>query len=167
MEKDKSRSVVRVSMLACSVLLLSALFIGCGPCTPQPKPCLHPSRVAFYCHALPGDSAHTWYATWTDTAGVPSPQPCPWDSASTACDSLKCETCKLLLYRPPCTHPVQAAYYHHAHPDTTTFTWYESPPPPPSDTTSAPADVQCPIDDQPRPCDYVKCLACGAQLWPD
>jgi len=166
MEKDKFRSAIAVGMLACSVLLISALFIGCGPCAPpvEPPGCTHPSQAAFYHHQHPSGDTITWYVT-------PRPAndtiPCPWDSAALCTpDSVKCLDCGYLVYSPPCTHPNRLAFYHHTNtipphvPGSSTVTWVV-----PSDPAlGTPVAQPCPVDGDPCQCDSVKCTICGAKL---
>ena len=108
MEKDKSRSVITVGMLACSVLMLSASFIGCGaepakvrapvPLVPIMCDSCHesiPNTEAFYHHGHAGFTVE-WSITpglGPDPDGHPAPQPCPSDGTPCNPDSLKCNTC--------------------------------------------------------------------------
>jgi hypothetical protein len=112
MNKDKLRSVITVSMLACSVLILSALFIGCPQPTWQVQlkaaqiRCPHTEKAAYYHHPTtpPHDStlaAFDWYKSPPppcDPTGMPAPQPCPVDPALTNADSLKCTVCGAKLW---------------------------------------------------------------------
>jgi len=117
MEKDKFRSVVRVGVLACSMLMLSALFMGCpkvtkpttaptgpgdvrAPADTVPVTCAHTNRVAFYHHQL-GEQTHEWTKdpAIVQPDGVPVPQPCPVDPAAICnADSLKCNDCGIKLW---------------------------------------------------------------------
>ena len=76
-----------------------------------------------------------------------------------------------VVVNPPCTtHPMKAAFYHHTDSipphqvGQATVTWVVTPPvylP-----SGLPAAQQCPADGVLRPCDYIKCMGCGTQLWP-
>jgi hypothetical protein len=118
MEKDKFRSVVTISMLAC-ILIFSALFMGC----PQPtswqqkveiaqSACPHDVKAAYYHHdpaVPPHDSTVARFDFCKSPPpsilpdGTPSPQPCPVpdDPAICACDSLKCTVCGAKLWQHP------------------------------------------------------------------
>ena len=114
MEKDKLRSVITVGALACSVLILSALFIGCEkPGTPQQLlggaqlKCPHSTQAAYYHHTYTIPPHRTGYATvpWYvtpppmgDTTGLPAAQPCPVDTTMCRADSVKCTACGAKLY---------------------------------------------------------------------
>jgi hypothetical protein len=113
MEKDKFRSVIMVGLLACSILLVPALFVGCPGPKSQPTwqsqlqaaqmRCPHPTKTAYYHHTytIPphhvGMATVTWCAPST-TTGTPSPQPCPTDTMMCACDSVKCAVCGAKLW---------------------------------------------------------------------
>ena len=170
MEKDKHRSVISVGMLACSMLLLSALFIGCGPC--QRPPCAHPQndQAAFYHNQNPSGDTITWYVTPRiagDTA------PCPWDStALNTPDYVRCLECGVVLQSPPCLHPSLVAWYHHTdgvgH-DTVgalpTVTWFVDLPPF-SDPLGTPTPQTCPTGDGVMcNADSTTCRICGAKTW--
>jgi hypothetical protein len=112
MEKDKFRSVITFGMLACSILILSALFIGCEAeqhhtaqqlLSAAQLKCLHPLKAAYYTHptVLPHDTTvavFIWCTPPSSTTGMPAAQPCPSDGAATNADSLKCTKCGAKLW---------------------------------------------------------------------
>jgi hypothetical protein len=112
MEKDKCRSVNIRGMLVWSMLLLSALFIGCATnnVTVYPQPvCTHAHQAAFYHHAFsipphpPGCDTFRWYVeppVNDSLLGKPIAMPCPIDGTLCQCDSVKCTTCGAKLWQP-------------------------------------------------------------------
>ena len=107
MEKGKFRSAITVGTLACSILILSALFIGCETHKTQQQllsaaqlRCPHSLLAAYYTHpmVLPHDTSVAVF-TWVEpvppsgVAGLPAAQPCPVDPASSSVDSVKCTIC--------------------------------------------------------------------------
>jgi len=108
MEKDKRRSAIVVGMLACSMLLMSALFIGCGHCG-WPVKCTHPQQAAFYHHTdsvpphPPDYETFRWYIeppVYDTLLGKPLAMPCPIDGTLCECDSVKCTACGAKLWQP-------------------------------------------------------------------
>jgi hypothetical protein len=112
MEKDRFRSVITVGMLACSILILSALFIGCEKHRTQQKllsaaqlGCPHLVKAAYYTHpiVLPHDTTKAVF-TWvvllppSSTTSAPAAQKCPVDPAMTNADYVKCTVCGAQLW---------------------------------------------------------------------
>jgi len=108
MEKDKSRSVITVGMLVCSILILSALFIGCEKHNTQARllsaaqlGCLHPFKYVYYTHdpTIPPHDSTVVRFDWCEplppssTTSSPVAQKCPEDPAMTSPDSVKCALC--------------------------------------------------------------------------
>ncbi len=123
MEKDKFRSVITVGMLVCSVLVLSALIMSCGPSqqasTASKVPgntalqesvkltrigtttCAHPVQAEYYHHTytipphLENYATVTWFKSPPpgDSTSHPAAQPCPVDGVICDRDSLKCTVC--------------------------------------------------------------------------
>ena len=176
MEKDKHRSAITVGMLACSMLLLSALFIDCGTCDrTQLPPCPHPDslQTAYYHHFLPGGGLFKWSLT-PPPANDSLIAPYPLDTTvSVMPDTVKCTDCDSVLYATPytdCFHIPRTVYFHC---DACGTTWSHPLPPFPNPALlSAPVSVPCP---DPEPCfncpappmvaDSVKCGDCH-KVWP-
>jgi len=170
MEKDKYRSAITVGMLACSILFLSALFIGCGPC--QPTPCTHPHghQTAYYHYWNPQRLLYKWSLT---PRPVDDSIPCPWDTTQFVLpDTVKCNDCDSVLVSRPftCFHIHRTAHFQC---DSCGFTWsHELPPPPNPELQSTPVSVPCPPPENCEQChkpgvvaDFVKCNVCG-KTWP-
>jgi hypothetical protein len=172
MEKDKYRSVVRLSMLASSMLLLSALFVGCScPCVKPPPPlCAHPRATLTACyHYFSSDSSlFRWWLSPPPPADSFQAQ-YPLDTTKVVLpDTVRCNKCQYVLYSMPyggCIHPVWTVYYHHncvAGGNSWTHQYWSA--------NGAPNPMPCPTPDKCTRCpamcpaDYVKCDVCG-RLW--
>ena|GEM_PF-2377309 len=175
MEKDKYRSAITVGMLVCSMLVLSTLFIGCGPCQPPPSPpCTHPhsEQAACYHYPHPNGTTYSWVLQPPPPATDSFMTPCPWDTAwKVLPDSVKCLKCGYMVYLcyiPPCTAHTWISYYHHDCSDGNAYSW-QHPLPPSQVLGSGPSAVPCP---DPEPCwcgtsceaDSVKCIVCR-RVW--
>ncbi|MBN2464533.1 hypothetical protein JXD38_02760 [candidate division WOR-3 bacterium] len=179
MEKDKHRSVITVGMLACSMLLLSALFTGCGTCQQTTESsCAHPHehQTAYYHYWSPQKQLYKWSLTPRPSNDT---MQCPWDTTVLVLpDTVKCNDCdSVLLARPfECFHIHQRVYFHCP---LCGATWDHPLPDPPNPAQlSAPVSVPCP---DPEDCinspplgscpadtiyaDSVKCMDCG-KVWP-
>jgi hypothetical protein len=112
MEKDRFRSAIKVGMLACSILVLSALFIGCEVerhhtaqqlLSAAQLKCPHPFRATYYTHIMVSphdttDAMYVWSPPPSSTTGMPAAQPCPSDDVATSADSVKCTSCGAKLW---------------------------------------------------------------------
>lgn len=136
MEKDKSRSVINVTALLCSILALaSVLLTGCpSRKATTPSPAVAPIPRSY--------QAGVPIYTATADPRFPSTYTCTNSS---------------------CTHPdTSAAFSHHQHQmqlDQFAYT------PAYGNLNGVPAPVKCPTDNLDCPPDSVKCLACGTRLW--
>ncbi len=135
MEKDKFRSVIAVGMLVCSVLALSALFMGCAT-----KKTTSPQTVVIPQPAPPELIEVTIWPAVPESG---------WTSV----------TCT----NPNCADRTKtAAFSHHQH-GQETYQFARTPAYALPDGTPAP--VKCPTDDIDCAADSGKCLTCSTKLF--
>jgi hypothetical protein len=175
MEKDKYRSVVTVGMLACSMLLLSALFAGCSRPNVNSSPLMaaHAETTACY-HRIASDSSlFRWWLKPAPPAADSWRARYPLDTTILVLpDTVRSSKNQIhnydVLFSVSCNHPSWTVHYTHHCQDGVNFSWSHPLPPGQGKNTGTPNAMPCPTPEQCPRChnpvlvvaDWVQCDSC-------